>query len=292
MWLRITTAAVVFALWRRPWRIYRSLTPRQRWLLVALGIALGLMNSTFYEAIARLPLSTVGAIEFIGPIVLAAAGARTPRNLAAFALAIGGGWLLTHARFGGEPVGYFFAFANCALFVVYIVLGHRIAGDGATAGIDRLGAAMLVAAVTALPIGARDALPALTHPALLLAGIGVGLCSSVIPYVCDQLAMARLPRSSFALLLALLPAWSTIIGLVVLRQVPSGRDLAGILFVAIGVGLHRVRETAPSPSIEEHLMTRAVESRGAWEVLTHLADDIGPRPCGSRNAALAVAWTT
>src|SRR5260221_5233959 len=139
MWLRIPTAAVVFAFWRRPWRIFGSLTPHQRWLLVALGVALGLMNSTFYEAIARLPLSTVGAIEFIGPIVLAAAGARTPRNLAAFALAIGGGWLLTHARFGGEPVGYFYAFANCALFVVYIVLGHRIANDGATAGIDRLG---------------------------------------------------------------------------------------------------------------------------------------------------------
>ncbi len=292
MWLRITTAAVVFAIWRKPWRIFPTLTVRQRWLLAALGVALGLMNSTFYEAIARLPLSTVGAIEFIGPIVLAAAGARTPRNLAAFALAISGGWLLTHARFEGATLGYLYAFANCALFVIYIVLGHRIAGDGATAGIDRLGAAMLIAAVTALPIGIRDALPALTHPALLLAGIGVGLCSSVIPYVCDQLAMARLPRSSFALLLSLLPAWSTLIGLLVLRQVPSTRDLAGILFVAVGVGLHRVRDVTPAPTATDRLRAAALESRGAWEVLTHLADDIGPRPCGSPNAALAVAWTT
>jgi inner membrane transporter RhtA len=203
------------------------------------------MNSSFYEAIARLPLSTVAAIEFIGPIVLAAASVRSPRNLAAFVFAIGGGWLLTHARLGGAPLGYLFAFANGLLFVLYIVLGHRIASDGPTAGIDRLGAAMLVAAMTALPIGFRDALPAFRHPLLLLAAVGVGLSSSVIPYVCDQFAMARLPRSTFALLLALLPAWSTVIGLLVLRQVPSARDLGGIMLVAAGVALHQTNEREP-----------------------------------------------
>lgn len=241
MWLRIASAALVFALWRRPFALMRHRG------VIALGITLGLMNSCFYEAIARLPLSTVAAIEFIGPVLLAAASARTPRNLGAFVLAVAGGWLLTHARFGGDPLGYLFAFANCILFMLYIVLGHRIAVEGA--GIDRLGAAMLVAAITALPIGVREAMPAFTHPLLLLAGIGVGISSSVIPYVCDQLAMARLPRSSFALLLSLLPASSTAIGLLVLRQVPSLRDLGGIALVAIGVALHqrepnaRVKET-------------------------------------------------
>src|SRR5215475_12347932 len=119
-WLRIASAALIFALWRRPWRMLASQSWAQRRSLVALGVALGLMNVCFYQAIARLPLSTVGAIEFIGPILLAALGARTPRNIAALALAAGGGWILTGVRFGGEPLGYVFAFVNCALFIAYV----------------------------------------------------------------------------------------------------------------------------------------------------------------------------
>ncbi len=237
-WLRIASAALVFALWRRPWRLLRQPWARL-WPLLALGGVLGLMNACFYLAIARLPLGTVGAIEFLGPIALAALGARTPRNFAALALAVGGVWLLTDVRLGGQPLGFVFAFANCALFLLYILLGHRIARDGGTAGIDRLGAAMLVALVVITPLGLRGALPALTRPPLLLAGIGVGICSSVIPYICDQLAMARLPQATFALLLALLPASATLIGLVVLRQVPALLEVAGILLVAGGVALHR-----------------------------------------------------
>jgi len=233
MWLRIASAAVVFALWRRPWRLVW--TP----LNIALGVVLAGMNSSFYEAIARLPLSTVATIEFVGPVVLAALGARTPRNIGAFVLAMAGAWILTDARLEGEPLGYAFAFANALLFVLYIVLGHRIAADGATSGVDRLAAAMLVAAIVGLPIGIREALPAFLNGKLLLAGIGVGISSSVIPYVCDQIAMARLPRASFALLLSLLPASSTLIGFLVLRQVPTIRDAAGIVLVAIGVAVHR-----------------------------------------------------
>ena len=241
-WLRIATAALVFALWRRPWRILRALSWPQRGTLLALGVVLGLMNASFYEAIARLPLSTVGAIEFIGPVVLAVAGARTPRNIAALALAAGGGWILTGIRFSGEPIGYLFAFANCALFMLYVVLGHRIAQDGGIAGIDRLGMAMLLALVTVSPIGLSDAIQTLRQPSLLLAGIGVGICSSVIPYVCDQLAMARLSRATFALLLSLLPASAAIIGSVVLGQTPTVTEIVGLLLVAGGVALHRAHD--------------------------------------------------
>src|SRR6266540_5605987 len=244
-WLRIASAALVFALWRRPWRIVASLSWSQRRTLIALGIVLGLMNACFYQAIARLPLSTVGAIEFIGPILLAAFGARTPRNIAALVLAAGGGWILTDVRLGGEPLGYLFAFANCALFMLYVVFGHRIAQDGDTAGIDRLGMAMLIALITVSPIGFTGALAVLQEPYLLLAGIGVGVCSSVIPYVCDQLAMARLPRATFALLLVLLPASATIIGMVVLHQVPAIVEVVGILLVAGGVALHQERDVLP-----------------------------------------------
>lgn len=241
-WLRIASAALVFALWRRPWRALAGQSSRQRYNLLALGVVLGLMNTCFYQAIARLPLSTVGAIEFIGPILLAASGARTLRNIAALVLAAGGGWILTDVRLDGEPLGYLFAFANCALFVLYIVLGHRIAQDGGTAGIDRLGLAMLIALITVLPIGFKGALPAFEQPHLLLAAIGVGICSSVIPYVCDQLAMARLARATFSLLLALLPASAAVIGIVVLRQIPTTLEAAGILLIAGGVALHKTRD--------------------------------------------------
>src|SRR5216684_516583 len=241
-WFRIASAAIVFAVWRRPWRIFLRISWTQRRILLALGIVLGLMNACFYLAISRLPLGTVGAIEFLGPITLAALGARTSRNIAALLLAAGGGWLLTNARFGGQPLGYVFAFAYCAFFMLYVVLGHRIAQDGGAAGIDRLGAAMLIALLTITPIGITGALPALSKPLLLLAGIGVGICSSVIPYVSDQLAMARLPRATFALLLSLLPASAAVIGVLVLRQIPTLVEIIGIFLVAVGVALHQESE--------------------------------------------------
>jgi inner membrane transporter RhtA len=212
---------------------------------VALGVVLGLMNVCFYQAIARLPLSTVGAIEFLGPILLAAFGARTPRNIVALVLASSGGWILTDVRFGGEPLGYLFAFGNCALFMLYVVLGHEIAQNGDASSIDRLGMAMLIALVTVSPLGLTSALAAVHQPELLLAGIGVGVCSSVIPYVCDQLAMARLPRATFALLLALLPASAAVIGMVVLYQIPAIMEVVGILLVAGGVVLHKECDVRP-----------------------------------------------
>lgn len=238
-WLRIASAAVVFTAWRRPWRVLQRASASQRRVLLGLGVVLAAMNSLFYLAIDRLPLSTVGAIEFLGTIVLAAAGARTPRNGVALLLAIGGVFVLTDVRLGGEPLGFAFAFANCALFMLYVMLGHRIANTAKISGIDQLGAAMLVAAVVATPFAVTAAAPAFTHPVWLLWAIGVGLCSSVIPYVTDQLAMARLPRATFALMLALLPATATAVGLVVLSQVPTARDLAGVGLVIAGVALHQ-----------------------------------------------------
>jgi inner membrane transporter RhtA len=234
-WLRIASAAVVFALWRRPWRQLAMSGPRL-WTLLGLGVVLAAMNSCFYLAVDRLPLATVGTIEFLGTIVLAAAGARTRRNAGALALTVGGVALMTVVKFAGQPLGFVFAFANCALFMLYVILGHRVAGDR---GIDLLAAAMLIAAVVATPIGLPAALPAFGHPDLLLAGVGVGVCSSVIPYVTDQLAMARLTRDTFALMLALLPLSATLIGAIVLRQIPTPRDVVGVALVTAGVALHK-----------------------------------------------------
>jgi inner membrane transporter RhtA len=168
-------------------------------------------------------------------------------------LAAAGGWLLTDVRFGGQPLGFIFAFANCVFFMLYVVLGHRIAQDGGATGIDRLGTAMIVALVTITPIGFTGALPAMRQPLLILAGFGVGICSSVIPYVSDQLAMARLSRATFALLLSLLPASAAIIGIIVLRQIPTPLEAAGILLVAGGVALHKESEPLPKNRTEKHL---------------------------------------
>jgi inner membrane transporter RhtA len=231
-WLRIASAAVVFAVWRRP----RTLSTAA----LALGVVLAAMNACFYLAIARLPLSTVGAIEFAGVITLAALGVRSRRNVMALGAAVVGVYLLTDVRIVDEPTGFIFAFANCALFMLYVVLGHRIAEDGGATGVDRLATAMVIAMLAISPLGLNRALPALNQPLLLAAGAGVGICSSVVPYVCDQQAMARLPRATFALLLALLPAMATLIGLLVLAQLPTPTDLAGIGLIVLGVALHEV----------------------------------------------------
>jgi len=238
-WLRVVTAAVVFAAWRRPWGAVARLDRDGRRLLLAWGAVLAVMNACFYSAIDRLPLGTVATIEFVPVIVLAALGARTARNAGALLLAVPGVLLLTGARLDGDATGLAFAAANAALFAAYIVLADRVAKRPGGARIDGLAAAMLVAAVVVTPIGLVSAAPALTDPVALAAGAAVGLSSSVIPYVADQLALARLARATYALLVSLLPATATVIGVVVLAQVPSPREAAGIALVVAGVALHR-----------------------------------------------------
>ena len=238
-WLRIASAALIFAAWRRPWRAYAALDQVGRRTLLAWGAVLALMNCCFYLAIDRLPLGTVAAIEFLPVVGLAAIGARTPRNLAALALAVPGVYLLTGIQFEAEPLGLALAFANAALFALYIVLADRVAKRPEIGGIDGLAASMLIAAVVVTPLTGWAALPALADPLALAAGVGVGVSSSVIPYITDQLALARLQRATYALLVSLLPATATVIGIVVLAQVPTPAEVAGIALVVAGVALHR-----------------------------------------------------
>jgi inner membrane transporter RhtA len=235
-WLRIAAAALVFALWRRPWSVLRH--P----VVLAWGTVLALMNCCFYLAIDRLPLATVAAIEFLPVIVLAAIGARTRRNAAAIALAVPGVYLLTGVHLEAEALGVALALANAALFAAYIVLAHRASN---TVGIDGLAGAMVIALAVVTPLAGWAALPAATDPVALLAGVGVGVSSSVIPYVADQVAMRRLTRAAYALMVSLLPATATVIGLLVLTQVPSATDALGIVLVIAGVALHR--EPTPPP---------------------------------------------
>lgn len=244
-WLRIASAAVVFAAWRRPWLMLRGADRDTIRLLVALGAVLAVMNSCFYEAIARLPLGTVSAIEFLPVIALAAFGVRSRRNLAALAVAIAGVYVLIDIRLRGGALGYGLAFANAAMFALYIVLAHRVSRRS---GLDGLAAAMLMALPAVTVLGGWDGVPHLTDPVALGAGIGVGVTSSVIPYVCDQLAMARLARATYSLMVSLLPATATVVGLVVLGQTPTPRQVFGVSLVVGALALHQERSTtAASP---------------------------------------------
>ncbi|MEQ8652179.1 MAG: hypothetical protein RIC87_06915 [Kiloniellales bacterium] len=243
-WLRIASAALLLAPIARPWRAVGD-WERKDWVLqVALGATLAAMNATFYLALDRLPMSLVASIEFVGVVALALVGLRSRRNLLALALTVAGVGLLIDVTWSDDLLGLFWASANGLLFVAYVVLGHRLAASGASRGVSGLGTAMAIAMLIALPFGIGEAWSVIDSPLLLLAGIGVGLCSSVIPYICDQLAMSRLPRASFALLLSILPASATLIAAIVLAQIPSVSDLLGIGLVMLGVATHKPTASA------------------------------------------------
>ena len=238
-WMRIASASLIFAPLTKPWKILKDADRRTRLLLLGMGACLAIMNTSFYLALDRLPMSLVAAMEFIGSIGVALYGLRTKRNLGALILAMVGVYILIDVKWSTDPLGLFWATLNSALFVGYIVFGHKLAEEGASGGVDRLGASMAIALIFLMPIGFVEAMKAFGSIELILAGIGVGVSSSVIPYVCDQLAMSRLPRASFALLLALLPATATIIAVIVLAQIPTLKDVMGIVLVMFGIAIHK-----------------------------------------------------
>lgn len=243
-WFRIASAALIFAPITKPWRTIIRADAQGRALLFGLGICLAIMNTSFYLALDRLPMSLVAAMEFVGTIGIALYGLRTKRNLCALTLAVVGVFILIDVKWATDPLGLFWATLNAALFIGYIVLGHKASESGASGGVERLGAAMAIALVLLMPIGLFEAAKAFGAIELVLAGIGVGICSSVIPYVCDQLAMSRMPRASFALMLAILPATATVIAAIILAQIPSLQDLLGVALVMIGIALHRPASNA------------------------------------------------
>jgi inner membrane transporter RhtA len=242
-WLRIASAAAVFALWRRPWRALRGRIGGVWSLVCSFGVVLAVMNACFYLAIDRLPLGTVAAIEFLPVIALAALGVRSFRNLVALSLAVAGVYALVDVQIAAEPLGIAFAFANAVLFACYIVLAHRVARRRELGRIEGLAAAMLVATLAVTPLGGAAVVPALLDPVALAAGVGVGIASSVVPYVSDQLAMSRLSRATYSLMVSLLPATATVIGIVVLAQVPHVLEVVGVGLVVCGVALHRELES-------------------------------------------------
>ena len=234
-WLRVVAAAAVLVAWRRPWQT--AWTASRLRLTAAFGIALALMNLAFYLAIDRLPLGTAVAIEFAGPIAVAALGSRSRRDILALVLAVAGVLALADVHLTGSPGGFALALAAGAFWAAYIVLGHRVAADPGLRPRDGLALAMFIGAVALAPFLVSSAVPALVDPLLLAACLAVGVASSVVPYGLEQVAMRRLPRARFALLLALLPATATVVGAIVLAQVPGLLESAGIALVVVAASL-------------------------------------------------------
>jgi inner membrane transporter RhtA len=245
-WLRVVSAAVALSLWRRPWNS-RWTKPQLR-LAAGFGTALALMNLSFYLAVARLPLGTAAAFEFLGPIVVAGVGSRTKRDVLAVIVAGIGVLLLADVHIAGSPSGVGFALAAGLCWAGYIVLGHRVAADTSLRPNDGLAAGMVCGAV-ALSVLAPFSAPAFARPWLLAACVVVGLFSNVVPFALEQLAMTRLPRARFALLLSLLPATATIVGVVLLGQVPGLIEIGGIALVVMASALRTHRETPPTTSL-------------------------------------------
>lgn len=247
-WLRMVVAAVVLVAWRRPWRA--RWTRRDGLVVAAFGTVLAAMNIAFYVAIDHLPLGTAVAIEFVGPIAVAAVTGRGWRERAGIVLAAAGVVLLAGVTVRGDGgpdvvVGLVAILASAACWAGYIVLGRRVAVGGS--GVTSLSVAMVAGSVVFAPFLAGGAQPVLADAGLLLAVVGVGVLSSAVPYAVDQVVLRRVGPAAFAVLLALLPATAAVVGALALRQWPQPLEVVGLVAVSGAIALTSGRpERAPT----------------------------------------------
>ncbi|OZM74667.1 EamA family transporter [Amycolatopsis antarctica] len=245
-WLRCLGAALVLLAWRRPGRA--AWRGRPLLLAAAFGLVTAGMNILFYEAIARLPLGTTVALEFVGPVVVAAFGSRGLRDIAALVLVAAGVVSIADVRLAGSPAGVAFALGAAAAWAAYIVLGKRVAIGGD--GIDSLAVGFTVATVLLSPLALGTG-EVWGSPRLLLLGVGVGVLATVVPYGLDQVVLRRVGQARFAVLLALLPVTAALIGLALLAQVPTVPEALGILAVVGGVALRSRERPGGSGAVAE-----------------------------------------
>ncbi len=230
-WFRVIGAALaVLAVSRSGWRDWSR---RDLGAVAIFGTATALMNLFFYLGIDRLDLGKSVAIEFIGPIAVAAATTRTSRNAVALAFAACGVLVLGGVEVDSNAVGLLFVLAASAMWAAYIVVGARVAQ--VSSGLTGLGIGLAIGAVAIAPIGAPWSGPVWASARLLGLCLLVGVFSNAIAYGIDQHVMRRIPVRRFSLLLALLPVTAVAVGWLVLDQPPSPLDCAGITLVLIGV---------------------------------------------------------
>ena len=231
--LRVLGAALILILLRRSWR--RSLKDLDMFWTASFGIVLAGMNLCFYLAIDNLPLGNAVAIEFLGPIAVAAAGHRSARNLVALIVASLGVLLLAQVTSEGTVTGVLFALAAGTLWGFYIVLGSKVARTGAH--LDGLGIGMLIGGLAIFPSSLHTIGRAFDSPLLMLVALSTGVLGNVIPYGIDQLVFRRISKTRFAFLQSLLPATAACVGILVLGQKTSIGELVGIGLIIFAIGL-------------------------------------------------------
>lgn len=221
---------------------------REEWLLaLAFGVSLAGMNGVFYAALDRIPLGVAVTFEFVGPLGVAVAASRRPRDFLWVVMAGSGVLLLTEGGTTGyPPLGIALALLAGAFWAAYILLSAR-AGQAFTGG-SGLALAMVVGAVVLLPFGIADAGTALLRPELLAVGAAVAVLSSVIPYTLELEALRRLPTRVFGVLMSLEPAVGALAGFLVLSQALSLREGVAIaLVVGASAGAARSARRDPPP---------------------------------------------
>jgi inner membrane transporter RhtA len=241
----IFAAAVLIAIWRPARAALAGETLR---LVLLFGFVLASMNLCFFVALDRLPLGIAVTLEFVGPLTVAVAGSRKRSDLAFAALAAGGILLLAPSLGSGEldAVGVVFALLAGTFWGCYILLSARV-GRGPT-GRGGLSVAMVFGSVLLLPLGVASGGADLIDPHLLLAGFGVAMLSSAIPYTTELEALRRLPAKTVGVLLSLEPAAAALIGLIALDQDLPGREVVAIaLVVAASFGALRGAEPVAIP---------------------------------------------
>ncbi|QGQ18182.1 EamA family transporter [Cellulomonas sp. JZ18] len=249
-WLRIAVSALVLLAWRRPWRTAELWRGRRLAVTAAFGVVLALMNVAFYVAIEHLPLGTAVALEFLGPVAVAAVTGRGWRDRAAIAVAAVGVALLAGITLDTGPgavTGLVAIGVSAACWAAYIVLGRRVARSGGP-GASGLAVAMTAGALVLAPFLAGGAGPALVDVRLAALVVAIAVCSSVVPYALEQVVLRRVSAATFAVLLALLPATAAVVGAVVLRQWPHGLEVVGLVLVSGAIALTaRSEADAPTP---------------------------------------------
>ena len=232
-WLRVVGASIALWVIARP----RLGDWRGRKLLGAatFGIATAAMNTFFYLGIARIDLGKSVAIEFVGPIAVAAFATRSLRNAIALVCAVSGVLVLGGVEVGGEPAGVAFILASSACWAAYIVIGSKVAVT--SNGVEGLAVGLAIGSVVLIPVGAPWSGPVWVAPLLLLACLVTGVFSNAIGYGIDQYVLRQVSVRRFSVLLAMLPVTAVIVGWVALDQQPSVLDLAGIAAVLVGVSL-------------------------------------------------------
>ncbi|MFJ8447199.1 EamA family transporter [[Kitasatospora] papulosa] len=241
--LRLAAAAVVMLVVCRPKLRGHS---RADWgTVVAFGIAMGGMNTLFYQAADRIPLGAAVTLEVLGPLVLSVVASRRLISLVWAVLALCGVVLLSGGGFDRlDPVGVAYALGAGVMWAVYILFSARTGRRFPQA--DGLALAMVVAAALSLPLGIMESGSKLVVPSTLGLGVAVALLSSVLPYTLELMALRRLPAPTFAVLMSLEPAIAATAGFLILDQALSTTDALAIALV-IGASMGAVRSQTRGP---------------------------------------------